>query len=52
MMRLCLLALVALSVFSDSSEGSTIRVERDACAELEVELQTCVAKYVNFFNQV
>merc|ERR1712106_799460 len=43
MMRLCLLALVALSVFSDSPEGSTIRIERDACAELEVELQTCVA---------
>merc|ERR1712128_152437 len=42
-MRLCLLALVALSVFSDSPEGSTIRVERDACAELEIELQTCVA---------
>merc|ERR1711892_435906 len=43
MMRLCLLALVALSVFSDFSEGSTIRVERDACEAVQAEFDTCNA---------
>merc|ERR1711892_412452 len=43
MMRLCLLALVALSVFSDFSEGSTIRVERDACEAVHAEFDTCNA---------
>jgi len=43
MMRLCLLALVALSVFSDSSEGSAIRVERDACEAVHAEFDTCNA---------
>ena len=44
MLRLCLLALVALTALSDLSEGSAIRVERDACAELLTEFDSCGSK--------
>jgi len=44
MLRLCLLALVALTTLSDLSEGSAIRVERDACAELLAEFDSCGMK--------
>ena len=38
------MALVAISAFSDLSEGSSIRVERDACAELYAEFEECESK--------
>lgn len=41
MLRLCLLALVAITAWTDVSEGSAIRVERDACAELLAEFDKC-----------
>jgi len=44
MLRLCLLALVAIAALSDLSEGSAIRVERDACAELLAEFNSCGVK--------
>merc|ERR1711874_897234 len=44
MMRLCLLALVVFSALTDTSEGSTIRVERDACDDLIEAFQVCTTK--------
>jgi len=44
MMRLCLLALVVFSALTDISEGSTIRVERDACDDLIEAFQVCTTK--------
>jgi len=38
------LALVAIAALSDLSEGSAIRVERDACAELLAEFDSCKTK--------
>jgi len=43
-MRLCLLALVVFSALTDTSEGSTIRVERDACDDLIEAFQVCTTK--------
>jgi hypothetical protein len=41
MMRLFLLAVVALSSLCVLSEGSAIRVERDACDDLMTEFDAC-----------
>jgi len=38
------LALVAITALSDLSEGSAIRVERDACAALLAEFDSCKTK--------
>merc|ERR1711887_249267 len=43
-MRLCLLALVVFSTLTDTSEGSTIRVERDACDDLNKAFYECTQK--------
>jgi len=43
-MRLCLLALVVFSALTDTSEGSTIRVERDACDDLNKAFHECTQK--------
>ena len=45
MVRPKMLALmVILSVFFIMSEGSNIRVERDACSELKQENEVCLDK--------
>merc|ERR550519_122232 len=44
MIRLCLLALVVFIALPATSEGSTIRVERDACHDLQEAFQKCTEK--------
>merc|ERR1711970_1243049 len=39
--RLCLLALFALSAFSNNCSANTMRIERDACEEKQEEVQNC-----------
>jgi len=50
-MRICLLALVVFSAFSDTSEGSTLRVERDTCDELHEASQKCTEKAYKDFGE-
>jgi len=40
-MRLCLLGVVALSVFCEVTKANTIRVERDACDDVMAGFGTC-----------
>merc|ERR1711970_1171405 len=51
MMRLCLLALVVFSALTDPSEGSTIRVERDACADLNEAFHECTQKAYTEYSE-
>jgi len=50
-MRLCLLALVVFSALTDTSEGSTIRVERDACDDLIEAFQVCTTKAYTDYSE-
>merc|ERR1711970_884232 len=50
-MRLCFLALVVFSALTDTSEGSTIRVERDACADLNEAFHECTQKAYTEYSE-